>query len=246
MHQTCTNNNEDLINKEIHTHREESKQQAPDAEIPSEKEILEFGSMQAFPEESCRNFYDYYQGNNLWLNQHGRPLDWRVKLRGWVVRDRQNQSTINPNGQGNTNTAGKAKNPAGGEWLLLKQLETVNAEIKAIEGRASHTATNMIVENADRDEYRLLKTRRKEIKEQLGLRKPKPEPGPTAAQVADALSGIGIEASDTALMPRDKIQVRTRAHEEDQPDQERPTRPAPEIIAAQLERMRQNVNAPTP
>lgn len=59
-----------------------------DASVPSLQEVIEAGSITGVLEESCRKFFDHYQGNNLWLNRHGRLVDWRHLLVSWGVRDR--------------------------------------------------------------------------------------------------------------------------------------------------------------
>jgi hypothetical protein len=54
-------------------------------------------------------------------------------------------------------------------WKDSKRLELVDAEIKAIEGRATHTAMGVDIEEKDREKYKRLRVERKEIKTKIGL-----------------------------------------------------------------------------
>lgn len=60
----------------------------PEAEIPTFDEVKAVAAMRAVPFESAKSFFDHHQGNNLWLNPHGRLIDWRHKLTSWAARDR--------------------------------------------------------------------------------------------------------------------------------------------------------------
>lgn len=59
------------------------------AEIPSIEEVIQCGDMQNIPKETCEEFWKHYQGNNLWLNQFDRLIDWRIKLTSWATRARE-------------------------------------------------------------------------------------------------------------------------------------------------------------
>lgn len=56
-----------------------------DAHIPTWDEVKVLASMRAIPETSARAFYDHHQGNNLWLNQHGKLVDWKANLKAWAA-----------------------------------------------------------------------------------------------------------------------------------------------------------------
>ena len=60
------------------------------AEIPTIEEVTQCGSMRNITPEACKAFWEHYQGNNLWLNQFNRLIDWRVKLTQWATRSREN------------------------------------------------------------------------------------------------------------------------------------------------------------
>lgn len=55
---------------------------------PTESEISTECEMQGYPQEEGQAFFRHYEGKNLWLNQHGRLINWQVCLRDWVIRSR--------------------------------------------------------------------------------------------------------------------------------------------------------------
>lgn len=61
-----------------------------DASIPTWAEVKAEADMRAVPEASAKSFFDHHQNNSLWLNQYGRLIDWRSKLRTWANNDRSN------------------------------------------------------------------------------------------------------------------------------------------------------------
>lgn len=63
------------------------------SEIPSLKEVKEYGSIHGVPEPSCQSFWSYHTDQNVWQNGHGRMINWRSKLITWGNRDRQNPQT---------------------------------------------------------------------------------------------------------------------------------------------------------
>lgn len=62
------------------------------AAVPTLEEVIGVGSVTGVSEVSCRKFFDHYEGNNLWLNQHGQLMKWQHKLKVWGERDRAAQS----------------------------------------------------------------------------------------------------------------------------------------------------------
>lgn len=65
-------------------------ERAPDdANIPTWKEVIVFASMHAIKPESAKAFFDHHEGNQLWINQHGRLINWQHKLTAWAANDRQ-------------------------------------------------------------------------------------------------------------------------------------------------------------
>jgi len=89
---------------------------ALDAVIPTFEEVKEYADRIGATETTSKNFFDWYQGKNLWLNKHSRLIDWKYELQVWRDRDRQgiktngkcigNSQTVDRN-QGTAN-AGKA------------------------------------------------------------------------------------------------------------------------------------------
>lgn len=53
------------------------------ADIPTLQEVTVYGEGRNVLPEVCKEFFDYYQGNNLWLNRHERMIDWRHRLCSW-------------------------------------------------------------------------------------------------------------------------------------------------------------------
>lgn len=58
-----------------------------EADVPTLTEIKAEASMRGIKPEVAQAFFDHYEGNALWLNQHGRLINWRVKLAAWQVRE---------------------------------------------------------------------------------------------------------------------------------------------------------------
>ncbi|MEI6195280.1 MAG: DUF1376 domain-containing protein [Verrucomicrobiota bacterium] len=66
--------------KDIHTHT---------GEIPTFDEVKAEAVMRVVPEASAKAFFDHHEGNQLWINQYGRLINWKHKLTVWAVNDRQ-------------------------------------------------------------------------------------------------------------------------------------------------------------
>lgn len=62
----------------------------PEASIPTLTEIKAYGSFHGVPPELCQSFFDHYEGNNLWRNQHGILINWKHKLSSWRKKDQEN------------------------------------------------------------------------------------------------------------------------------------------------------------
>jgi uncharacterized protein YdaU (DUF1376 family) len=78
----------------IHTHT---------ADVPSLTEIKAFAATNGIRPESAQSFFDHHEGNQLWVNQHGRAINWKHKLVAWATNDRANPKkgaaqTEKPNG----------------------------------------------------------------------------------------------------------------------------------------------------
>ena len=64
-----------------HTH-------TPDAVFPTWEEVRAKADISGIPEASAKTFYEHHEGNQLWINQHGRLINWMVKMKSWSERDR--------------------------------------------------------------------------------------------------------------------------------------------------------------
>lgn len=93
----------------------------PDANIPTLTEVQAYASLHSVTPDSAKAFYDHHQGNNLWVNQHQRLINWKDKLVSWGVRDR-----AQPRG-----TSGSVNRPSGGHVQKSRNAGTYN------EGRAA-------------------------------------------------------------------------------------------------------------
>lgn len=67
--------------QEDHTH-------TGSAEIPTLQEVKAYGSLHGVPDTSAEKFFAHHDGNSLWVNQFGRPINWRQKLISWSAQDR--------------------------------------------------------------------------------------------------------------------------------------------------------------
>ena len=65
----------------INTHTRESS-------IPTIQEVEKIALIRGIPKESVKAFYDHHEGNQLWINQHGRLINWEHKLKTWAENDR--------------------------------------------------------------------------------------------------------------------------------------------------------------
>lgn len=74
--------------------RESEREKTSFAEIPTWDEVWKEAQLRGILRETAQSLFDYYQGNQLWLNQHGKLIDWKYKLRNWKVKNQ----TIQANG----------------------------------------------------------------------------------------------------------------------------------------------------
>jgi len=61
----------------------------PDANVPTWDEVKQLAQMRGVPESSAKTFFDHHEGNSLWINQHGKLINWQHKLTSWATTDRQ-------------------------------------------------------------------------------------------------------------------------------------------------------------
>lgn len=139
--------------------RKRGEGEKPDAAIPTQAEVLAVCQLEAVPEPLGRRFYQHYEGNSLWTNQHGRLINWRVKLRQW----RENERQHSPNG---APTNGK---PPVTVFHLKTVMEAKEKQASALKGKYSAEVASG-VEWSDpekRKEYAKLRGEIKELNNQL-------------------------------------------------------------------------------
>jgi hypothetical protein len=105
---------------------------------------------------------------NLAMARGGRdPKD--VPIRNWpnylALRLKYARRSQANNAHANAN--GDHTRPS---WQATKELEAVEKELALIKGRASHTATGFVIEQADKASWKALKARQKALKVEVGLR----------------------------------------------------------------------------
>jgi hypothetical protein len=59
------------------------------ANVPTWDEVKQLAQMRGVPEASAKTFFDHHEGNSLWINQHGKLINWQHKLTSWATTDRQ-------------------------------------------------------------------------------------------------------------------------------------------------------------
>jgi hypothetical protein len=73
----------------------EPKKQSAVRQPPTLDEVLQFCDREKLPADLGHNFYDYYQGQQLWTNKNGKPIDWWHVIRSW---ERKGYGKNRPNG----------------------------------------------------------------------------------------------------------------------------------------------------
>lgn len=58
-------------------------------QIPTFDEIKDYGASHGVLYEAAKSFFDYYQGNRLWINKLGLLIDWRHMLPVWSERGKE-------------------------------------------------------------------------------------------------------------------------------------------------------------
>lgn len=72
------------------------------AETPTIEEVMREAEMRGIPREHATSFFEYNEGQQLWQNRNGKPINWRMSLKSWSERRR----TMKP-GQTNGKTGYK-------------------------------------------------------------------------------------------------------------------------------------------
>ena len=53
---------------------------------PTLKDVLDFCDREKISQDLGTNFYDYHEGQQLWINKNGKPIQWWFVLRTWEKR----------------------------------------------------------------------------------------------------------------------------------------------------------------
>jgi len=75
-----------------------SASQTDFAEIPTLKEVIAEAQVRGIPDEHARSFWEYNESKQLWVNQYGKMIKWKMALKSWSERRR----TMQPNGKQST------------------------------------------------------------------------------------------------------------------------------------------------
>lgn len=138
----------------------EAKLLEPEAHIPTEEEVLQCASMRGVMEEVARKFFMHYEGKRLWLNQHGRLINWQLMLTEWQQRERQM-----PTKEAAPINGTKPKSV----YELTKIIEAKESLAKSIRNKHTYEAASGVEwsNQEKRQEYRTLKAEIKTLTEQL-------------------------------------------------------------------------------
>lgn len=58
------------------------------AEAPTLDEVKQEAEMRGIPREHATSFFEYNEGQQLWINRNGKPINWRMSLKSWSERRR--------------------------------------------------------------------------------------------------------------------------------------------------------------
>jgi len=75
-----------------------SDSQTDFAEIPTLEEVIAEAGVRGIPDEHARSFWEYNESKQLWVNQYGKMIKWKMALKSWSERRR----TMQPNGKQST------------------------------------------------------------------------------------------------------------------------------------------------
>jgi hypothetical protein len=123
---------------------------------PSLETVVEFGAMRGLQKADCEQFWHHFESAG-WIDKNGHPvLKWQSKLMTWKTNAQQERHIKNGDGKPKF-------------WESKAKLDIIESEIKAIEGRASHTAMDVLIQPQDKDRYAKLRKERREIKKAIGI-----------------------------------------------------------------------------
>lgn len=58
------------------------------AEAPTIEEVMLEAEMRGIPREHATSFFEYNEGQQLWQNRNGKPINWKMSLKSWSERRR--------------------------------------------------------------------------------------------------------------------------------------------------------------
>lgn len=129
-----------------------------ETEIPTLAEITAYGSQHSVTPETCRRFFDFHQGHNLWLNKFNRLIDWRHKLLVWRDEDRARPA----NGAN-----GKSSSPVAMVIALRDQRAALERQIETHPANPSFAQRNFNPTDLERADLRSKRRQLKEIDERI-------------------------------------------------------------------------------
>jgi hypothetical protein len=133
----------------------------PDAGIPTLKEVTTYGEMHGVKPEVAEKFYRYTEGNQLWLNRHGRMINWKQKLVDWQVRER----TASPQAPEKVNGTPR---PASSVYAMKQRLDATESLIRDIRNRGTdHPLGWEAASPEDSKELKRLRTLKKQLTAEL-------------------------------------------------------------------------------
>jgi hypothetical protein len=133
----------------------------PDAGIPTLKEVTTYGEMHGVKPEVAEKFYSYTEGNQLWLNRHGRMINWKQKLVDWQVRER----TASPQAPERVNGTPR---PASSVYAMKQRLDATESLIRDIRNRGTdHPLGWEAASPEDSKELKRLRTLKKQLTAEL-------------------------------------------------------------------------------
>lgn len=137
------------------------------AERPSLEEVKFYASTIGLGAWKAEDWFQEMEGCG-WLDFNKRPIaKWQAVLQRVRTKwEADGRPTTPPPARNGANGAPEAKDTF---WKDTKRLEQVDGEIRAIEGRAAHTALDVIIQPQDKEKHQRLKKERKTLKEKLGL-----------------------------------------------------------------------------
>jgi hypothetical protein len=125
---------------------------------PKEDEAVAYGERIGLPAEESKRFWHHYESMG-WIDKNGHAIhNWQSKLTIWKTESQQRGHITRTSSNGNGDTF----------WKDSKRLEIIEAEIRAIESRASHTAMDVIIQPQDKEKYSALRKERKGLKNKIG------------------------------------------------------------------------------